>query len=55
MIFVAMSYLRSEGYIVGGSELADLLERIYGKAKIAHMMTGHAYSGHFALILEHSV
>ena len=29
---------------MGGSGLAELWERIYGKATIVHMMTGHAYS-----------
>ena len=39
-----MSYLGSVGYIMGCSGLAELWERIYGKATIVHMMTGHAYS-----------
>lgn len=39
-----MSYLGSVGYIMTGSGLAELWERVYAKGSVVHMLTGHAFS-----------
>ena len=39
-----MSYMGSIGYIMTGSGLSDLWERVYAKGSVVHMLTGHAFT-----------
>lgn len=41
---MAMSYLGSIGYIMGGSGLAQLWEEVYAPESVKHMLSGHHYS-----------
>ena len=41
---MAISYLGSFGYIMGGSGIEELLEEVYAPNSVKHMMSGHHYS-----------